>query len=207
MTRPSTVSIAATRPSTSTAAAVQSGSPAITPRMELGALHRRPAPSDPRVPGSNGSPSSDIFDRDDRKVIAPSGSASVSTRASVTGTDAGDDGYLSDTTMSTIPPSYRTRRTTIFRAEKHPLPSSTPSTSTEPPDAHPPSSFTRKRSRRRMHGSRVVQHQNAPGHAQVSVGSRGQPFRRKQSKDGGVRLAGGSSGPFEQEILPPEYEE
>lgn len=207
VTRPATVSIAATRPSMSTAAAVQSGGPAITARTEPGALRQRPAPRDPRVPRSNESPSSDVFDRDDRKNIAPSGSASVSGRASVTATDAGDDGYLSDTTMSTIPPSYRTRRTTIFRADKHPLPSSTPSTSAEPPSAHPPSSFTRKRSRRRMHGPRVAQHQNAPGHAQVSVGSRGQPFKRKQSKDGGVRLAGGSSGPFEQEILPPEYEE
>lgn len=121
MMRPATVSIAATRPSTSTAAAVQSGSPAITSRTEPRALRRRPAPRDPRVPGSNESPSSDVFDRDDRKDIAPSSSASVSARASVTETDAGDDGYLSDTTMSTIPPSYRTRRTTIFRAEKHPL--------------------------------------------------------------------------------------
>ncbi|OJT05174.1 hypothetical protein TRAPUB_3999 [Trametes pubescens] len=110
--------------------------------------------------------------------------------------------------MSTIPPSYRTRRPTIHSTYKFPLPSSAPSTSAEPLGApHPPSSFPRNRSRRRMHDPRGAHRQDAESVGEPANTRGRAKFPRKRSKDGGIRLAGGSSDLRELDVQPPEYEE
>ncbi|OJT05173.1 hypothetical protein TRAPUB_3998 [Trametes pubescens] len=125
-----------------------------------------------------------------------------------------DFGYLSDATMSTLPPSYRTNRANVPRVPHLPPPSSQTSTTHDTITA-PPSAFT-TRSRRRsiMHGPRPpsgARQQAGAGVEQASTirdeatgddetSGCGGPSRRarhgeqqapRRSMDGGVRLEGG----------------
>ncbi|EIW52014.1 uncharacterized protein TRAVEDRAFT_53996 [Trametes versicolor FP-101664 SS1] len=124
--------------------------------------------------------------------------------------EADDFGYLSDATMSTLPPSYRTNRANTPRVPHLPLPAQTSAYDTI---TAPPSAFTTRNLRRSiMHGPRPpssarqegagVDQASAIGDVVVDDGPSGSggPSRRaryggrqhpRKSVDGGVRLEGG----------------
>lgn len=118
-----------------------------------------------------------------------------------------DFGYLSDATMSTLPPSYRTNRPNVPRVPPLPTP---PSASAHDTITAPPSAFTgttRGRRRSMMHGPRAPSSAQQPGVGVAGQRQTGDEVNgdcsdesgrqsggtqtRRKSEDGGVRLAGG----------------
>ncbi|KAI0349896.1 hypothetical protein OH77DRAFT_1155972 [Trametes cingulata] len=128
-------------------------------------------------------------------------------------TEADDLEYFSDTTASTLPPSYRSRRPNIPNLKQYPLPGSTPSISSFADSvAPPPSAFVaggrrrsnmhgpRPRSRARQIGGRAAPERRVLDHGSTSVAapsegggapSSSATSERRKSVDGGIRLAGG----------------
>ncbi|KAI0363789.1 hypothetical protein BV20DRAFT_88165 [Pilatotrama ljubarskyi] len=125
---------------------------------------------------------------------------SVSARASVGSMAAStsngtDDGYLTDRTASTLPPSYR-RHLSFPDLRNHPLPHAVASChfgDDHQPVTPPPSAFIpqkQRRGRRSVVGACVGRSQAADNGRRHRDGRSRQP---RKSVDGGVRLAGGSS--------------
>ncbi|KAI0827249.1 hypothetical protein BC628DRAFT_1368472 [Trametes gibbosa] len=125
-----------------------------------------------------------------------------------------DHGYLSDATVSTLPPSYRTKRATLPRAQIPAVPA-VPLASTAGAITSPPSAFiTRGRGRSKGHGpilprgatqqlpteGSILRHIDELTSQHDVSGMRmrrqGQAVREspRRSADGGVRLAGGPLG-------------